>query len=127
MQSTKTTDVLPESERAEILARHNRQKYADLEARRREILSELLDIETYMEVLGDDPQGCTFYVGMHTNERLENGEPKYKREAIFKTSIPYSQGTKILRGMNIMANKIVGLEKKKFDQFEKFLKLLEGI
>lgn len=109
------------------IQKHTKEKYEALEARRREILSELLDIETYLEVLGDDPQGCTFYVGMHTNERLESGEPKYKREAIFKTSIPYSEATKILRGLNIMANKIVGLEKKKFDQFEKFLKLVEGL
>ena len=126
MPAQRIIDVLPKPEREKVLFEHNRKKYADLEARRREILSELLDIETYLEVLGDDPQGCTFYVGMHTNERLESGEPKYKREAIFKTSIPYSEATKILRGLNIMANKIVGLEKKKFDQFEKFLKLVEG-
>ena len=109
------------------IQKHTKEKYEALEARRREILSELLDIETYLEVLGDDPQGCTFYVGMHTNERLESGEPRYKREAIFKTSLPYSTALKVLRGLNILTEKTVGLEKKKFDQFEKFLKLLGAL
>lgn len=87
------------------LDRHNLDKLQKLEARKRELLSELLDIESYMEVLKPITGGAVIYIGCHTEERNEHGYPKFKAEVLLKTD-DYGKATKVLR---ILKNTAEGL------------------
>jgi hypothetical protein len=89
------------------LERHERDKYIRLEKRKRELIGELMDIESYMADLKDIGCDSTIYIGCHARERFEDGSPKFKAESVFKTSLPYAKAIKLLRGLNEIVKKII--------------------
>ena len=99
---------------------HNREKFQRLEARKRELLSELLDIESYITDLGVKSESIV-YLGVHTQERFDDGTPKFKRECVFRTNLPYAQAIKLLRGLSDVAKRLLDFNIKENPTLLEFL------
>lgn len=88
------------------IEQHNLEKFERLEKRKRELMEELLDIESYMTDLGVKSESI-IYLGVHTEERFDDGTPKFKRECVFRTNLPYAQAIKLLRGLSDVAKRLL--------------------
>lgn len=102
------------------IEQHNREKFERLEARKRELMGELLDIESYMNDLGVKSESI-IYLGVHTDERLPDGTPKFKSECVLKTDLPYAQAIKLLRGLSDVAKRLLDFNIKENPTLLEFL------
>lgn len=109
------------------IEQHNREKFERLEARKRELMGELLDIESYMNDLGVKSESI-IYLGVHTDERFPDGTPKFKRECVFRTNLPYAQAIKLLRGLSDVAKRLLDFNIKENPTLLEFLdQMREGV
>ena len=104
---------------------HNKEKFERLEKRKRELMGELLDIESYMNDLGVKSES-TIYLGVHTEERFDDGTPKFKRECVFRTNLPYAQAIKLLRGLSDVAKRLLDFNIKENPTLLEFLDQMRG-
>ena len=68
------------------------------------------------------------YIGCHTVERKDTGEPNFKRESVIETELNYSDAIKIVRGLSDIASVLIKKpEMQNVGYFERMRKCLKEL
>jgi len=112
----KMTDILPDNELEREAFLHEIKRIAQLRSQQCAICRQIDDfIDTLVSerIKEETAQGeAVFYMGVHSIERTDAGEPKYKKETVFNHS-QMKEALDIMRGLEHLHKVLMNKDKAK--------------